>query len=90
MKLIDQSFCFGGEGFDEEISDAISEMDKKRLHIIFDIAKGLHPKSLFSMSLSFLAMFVEGSLGREHAIDFIDKIMAFLDEYAKENYKEEQ
>ena len=87
MKLIDQSFCFGGEGFNEETSDKISEMDKERLHIIFGIASGLHPKSLFSMSLSFLAMFVEGSLGKEQAIDFIDKIMAFLDEYAKENYK---
>lgn len=87
MKLISQSFPFGGECSDDETSNATLEMDKERLHIIFGIAEGLHPKSLFSMSLSFLAMFVEDSLGKEQAIDFIDKIMAFLDEYAKENYK---
>lgn len=90
MKLISQSFCFGEKGFDEETSNAIPEIDKERLMIIFDIAKGLEPRSLFTMSVSYLVMFVEGMLGMECAIDFCNKIMAFIDKYLEENYKKEQ
>lgn len=90
MKLISQSFCFGEKGFDDETSNAISEIDKERLKLIFDIAKRLEPRSLFTMSLTYLAMFVEGTCGIECAIDFCDKIMAFIDKYTEENCKKEQ
>lgn len=90
MKLISQSFCFGEKGFDDETSNAISEIDKERLKLIFDIAKGLEPRSLFTMSLTYLAMFVEGTCGMECAIDFCDKIMAFTNKYIEENCKKEK
>lgn len=90
MKLISQSFCFGGEGSDDEISNEITEIDRERLKLIFDIAKGLESKSLFTMSLTYLAMFVEGTCGIECAIDFCDKIMVFIDKYIEENCKKEQ
>ena len=92
MKLISQSFCFEEKGFGDETSNAISEIDRERLKLIFSIAKELEPKSLFTMSLTYLAMFVEGTLGTECAIDFCDKTMAFIDKYIaeKENCKKEQ
>ncbi len=90
MKLIGQSFCFEEKGFDDETFNAISGIDKERLKLIFNIAKELEPRSLFTMSLTYLAMFVEGTLGIECAIDFCDKIMAFIDKYIEENYKKEQ
>jgi len=90
MKLISQSFCFGEKGFNDETSNEITEIDRERLKLIFDIAKGLESRSLFTMSLTYLAMFVEGTCGIECAIDFCDKIMAFIDKYIEENYKKEQ
>lgn len=90
MKLISQSFCFGEKGFDDETRNDFTEIDKERLKLIFDIAKGLEPRSLFTMSLTYLAMFVEGACGMECAIDFCDKIMAFTNKYIEENYKKEQ
>jgi hypothetical protein len=89
MKLISQSFCFKDEGFEDENFKAIPEIDKERLKIIFDIAKELEPRSLFTMSLTYLSMFVEGVIGEECAIDFCDKLMAFTDKYVEENYRKE-
>lgn len=89
MKLISQSFCFEDKGFEDKNFKAIPEIDKERLKIIFDIAKELEPRSLFTMSLTYLSMFVEDMIGRECAIDFCDKLMAFMDKYVEENYKKE-
>ena len=90
MKMINQSFCFGEKGFDDETCNDFTEIDKERLKLIFCIAKELEPRSLFTMSLTYLAMFVEGTFGMECAIDFCNKIMAFIDKYLEENYKKEQ
>ena len=90
MKLISQLFCFEEKGFDDETFNAISEIDKERLKLIFGIAKELKPRSLFTMSLTCLALLVEGTCGIECAFDFRDKIMVFIDKYIEENYKEEQ
>lgn len=38
------------------------------------------------MSLTYLSMFVEGMIGEECAIDFFNKTMAFIDEYARKYY----
>lgn len=84
MKLISQSFPFEDENF-----KAILEIDKQRLNIIFDIAKELDPRSLFTMSLTYLSMFVEDMIGSECAIDFCDKLMAFADKYVQEHYMKE-
>lgn len=89
MKLISKSFCFDGKGFEDENFKAIPDIDKQRLNIIFDIAKELEPRSLFTMSLTYLAMFVEDMIGSECGIDFCDKIMAFTDKYVEENYGKE-
>lgn len=89
MKLISQSFCFEDKGFEDENFKAISDIDKERLKIIFDIAKELESRSLFTMSLSYLAMFVEGVTGKECGVDFCDKMMAFIDEYVREHYRKE-
>lgn len=89
MKLINQSFSFENIEFENENFKAISDVDKQRLNIIFDIAKELEPRSLFTMSLTYLAMFVEGLIGSECGIDFCDKLMAFTDKYVEENYKKE-
>lgn len=89
MKLISQSFCFEDKGFEDKNFKAISEIDKERLKIIFDIAKELEPRSLFTMSLTYLSMFVEGMIGEECAIDFCEKLMAFMDKYVEENYRKE-
>lgn len=86
MKLISQSFCFEDKVFEDKNFKAIPEIDKERLKIIFDIAKEFEPRSLFTMSLTYLSMFVEGIIGEECAIDFCDKLMAFIDEYAREHY----
>lgn len=90
MKLINQSFSFENIGFEDENFKAIPDIDKQRLNIIFDIAKELEPRSLFTMSLTYLTMFVEGYLDTECTTDFCDKIMAFLDKYVEENYKKEE
>lgn len=89
MKLISQSFCFDKTGFEDENFKAIPWIDKERLKIIFDIAKELEPRSLFTMSLTYLSMFVEGEIGEECAIDFCDKLMAFMDKYVEEHYGKE-
>jgi hypothetical protein len=89
MKLISQSFCFEDKGFQDKNFKAIPEIDKERLKIIFDIAKELEPRSLFTMSLTYLSMFVEGVIGEECTIDFCDKLMAFTDKYVEEHYRKE-
>lgn len=89
MKLISQSFCFEDKGFEDKNFKAIPEIDKERLKIIFDIAKELEPRSLFTMSLTYLTLFVEGMIGEECGIDFCDKLMAFTDKYVEENYRKE-
>lgn len=90
MKLIGQSFCLGEKGFDDETFNANSEIDNERLKIIFNIAKELETKTLFTMSLTYLAMIVEGTLGTRCSDDFIYKIMAFIDKYIEENNKKDQ
>ena len=75
--------------FEDKNFKAIPEIDKERLKIIFDIAKELEPRSLFTMSLTYLSMFVEGMIGEECAIDFCDKLMAFTDKYVEEHYEKE-
>lgn len=84
MKLISQSFPFEDENF-----KTIPDIDKQRLNIIFDIAKELEPRSLFTMSLTYLAMFVEGMIGEECGIDFCNKLMAFTDKYVEEHHRKE-
>lgn len=89
MKLINQSFSFENIGFEDENFKAIPDIDKQRINIIFDIAKELEPRSLCMMSLAYLTMLVDRWLGKECAIDFCDKITAFMDKYVEENYKKE-
>ena len=86
MKLISQSFCFEDKVFEDENFKAIPEMDKEKLKIIFDIAQTLQLHALFSMSLTYLSMIVENMIGDDCAIDFCNKTMAFIDEYAREHY----
>ena len=85
MKLISQEFIPGEDNLGTSTRE-FSELDKERLKIIFDIAKELEPRSLFTMSLTYLSMFVEGIIGEECTIDFCDKLIAFVDEYAREHY----
>lgn len=89
MKLINQSFSFENIEFEDKNFKAIPDIDKQRLNIIFDIAKELEPRSLFTMSLTYLTMFVEGMTGDEFGIDFCNKLMAFTDKYVEEHYKKE-
>lgn len=85
MKLISQEFIPGEDNLGTNTRE-ISELDKEKLKIIFDIAITLEPHALFSMSLTYLSMIVENMIGEDCAIDFCNKTMAFIDEYAREHY----
>lgn len=85
MKLISQEFIPGEENLGTNTRE-FSQLDKEKLKIIFDIAITLEPQALFSMALTYLSMIVENMIGEECAIDFCNKTMAFIDEYAREHY----
>lgn len=85
MKLISQEFIPGEDNLGTNTRE-FSELDKEKLKIIFGIAQTLEPQALFSMALTYLSMIVENMIGDDCAIDFCNKTMAFIDEYALEHY----
>lgn len=85
MKLISQEFIPGEDNLGTSTRE-FSELDKEKLKIIFDIAQTLETHALFSMALTYLSMIVENMIGEDCAIDFCNKTMAFIDEYAREHY----
>ena len=85
MKLISQEFIPGEDNLGTNTRE-LSEIDKEKLKIIFDIAQTLETHALFSMALTYLSMIVESMIEDDCAIDFCNKIMVFIDAYALEHY----